>query len=169
VRRLPLALALSALALLPAAAAGAAKPPVCSADVIQQRLIDRGTLTHQDVAFGEVVDLVRCGDITADGHADALFTVASGGTAGDVRFGVLRGHADGSAGKLLLYRHGYNIGIARRNRQAFEVLQPHYAQGDANCCPSSFRLQRYRWTGSRFKAVGRAKRLETAPRRFYRP
>jgi hypothetical protein len=65
---------------------------------------------------------VRCGDITADGHADALFTVASGATA-----------------------------------------------GDANCCPSSFRVQRYRWTGKRFKTVGRAQRLKRAPRRFYRP
>jgi hypothetical protein len=168
VPRLPiLVLAFAALTLLPATAA--ARPPVCSAGVIQQRLIDRGTLTQEDVAGGEVVDLVRCGDITADGHADALFTVASGGTAGDTRFGVVRGRPDGSAGPLVLYRQGYNIGIARRRRRAFEVLQPHYAAGDANCCPSSFRLRRYRWTGSRFKAVGRARRLEHAPRRFYRP
>ena len=165
--RLILALALATVALLPTTAA--ARPAVCSAGVIQQRLIDRGTLTQEDVAGGEVVDLVRCGDITADGHADALFTVASGGTAGDTRFGVMRGRADGSAGPLILYRQGYNLGIARRSSRSFEVLQPHYAAGDANCCPSSFRVRRYRWNGTRFKAVGRPQRLKHAPRRFYRP
>lgn len=162
-------LSLLALAALPSAAAAADRPAVCSAAAIQQRLIDRGVLTEEDVGFGEVVDLVRCGDITADGHADALFTVASGGTAGDTRFGVIHGRADGSPGALLLYRHGYDIGIARRSSRAFEVLQPIYRVGDANCCPSAFRLQRYRWNGSRFKTVGRAKRLRHAPRRFYRP
>ena len=159
-------LALTALALLPSPAA--AKPQVCDADVIQQALIDAGKLTAEDVGFGMVVALVRCGDVTDDGDADALFTVASGGTAGDTHFGVLRGDADGSPGALALYRDGYKIGIARRNRRSFAVLQPHYAKDDANCCPSSFRLRRYTWTGSRFKA-GKAHKRKTPPRRFYRP
>jgi hypothetical protein len=166
VTRLALALALAALALVPSTAV--ARPPVCEADVIQQALIDAGKLTQEDVENGEVVDLVRCGDVTADGAADALFTVASGGTAGDTRFGVLRGRADGSPRALALYRQGYKIGIARRNRRSFEVLQPHYDRDDPNCCPSSFRLRRYTWTGTRFKA-GKARKLKSAPRRFYRP
>jgi hypothetical protein len=165
VPRLALAIALAALALLPATAA--AKPAVCSAKVIQQKLIDEGKLTEEDVGFGMVVDLVRCGDVTADDAIDAVFTVASGGTAGDTRFGVLRGTEDGSAGELALYREGYKIGIARRGRRSFEVIQPRYAKNDANCCPSSFRLRRYTWTGSRFKA-GKARKRKTAPRRFYR-
>ncbi len=146
--------------------AAAAKPPVCSASVIQQGLIDRGKLTAEGVGFGEAVDLVRCGDVTGDGASDALFTVASGGTAGDTRFGVLRGRSDGSPGALVLYRQGYKVGVARRNRRAFEVLQPHYRSGDANCCPSSFRMRRYTWTGRHFRAGG-AKRLKTPPPRFY--
>jgi len=159
-------IALAALALLPSAAA--AKPQVCNADVIQQALIDAGKMTAEDVGFGMVVDLVRCGDITADGDSDALFTVASGGTAGDTHFGVLRGDADGSPGALALYRDGYKIGIARRNRRSFAVIQPHYAKNEANCCPSSYRLRRYTWTGSRFKA-GNLHKRKTPPRRFYRP
>src|SRR5215203_6470766 len=108
--RLALALSiLSILALVPATAA--AKPQVCAADVIQQALIDAGKLTAEDVGFGTVVDLVRCGDVTADGATDALLTVASGGTAGDTHFGVLRGAADGSPSALALYRDGYKIGI----------------------------------------------------------
>ena len=161
-----LILAIAVLALLPSAAA--AKPQVCDPEVVQQALIDAGKLSAEDVGFGMVVDLVRCGDVTADGDTDALFTVASGGTAGDVRFGVLRGGADGSPGALALYREGYKVGVARRNRRSFDVLQPHYAKNDANCCPSSFRLRRYTWTGSRFKA-GPVKKRKTAPRRFYRP
>ena len=163
--KLALVLAPAALALLPATAA--AKPQVCDPDVIQQALIDAGKLTAEDVGFGMVVDLVRCGDVTADGDTDALFTVASGGTAGDTHFGVLRGKADGSPGALALYREGYKVGIARRNRRSFAVLQPHYAKNDANCCPSSYRLRRYTWTGSRFKA-GQVKKRKTPPRRFYR-
>ena len=164
--RLALALAAAALALLPATAT--AKPQVCDADVIQQALIDAGKMTAEDVGFGMVVDLVRCGDVTADGDTDAVFTVASGGTAGDTHFGVLRGDADGSPGALALYRDGYKIGIARRNRRSFAVLQPHYAENEANCCPSSYRLRRYTWTGSRFKA-GKVRKRKNPPRRFYRP
>jgi hypothetical protein len=166
VTRLALVLALAGLALLPSAAA--AKPRVCQAEVIQQALIDAGKLTEEDVGFGVVVDLVRCGDITADGDADGLFTLASGGTAGDTRFGVFRGSADGSPGALVLWRPGYKVGVARRNRRSFDVLQPHYDADDANCCPSSFRRRRFTWTGSHFKGAKRAKRLKTAPRRFYR-
>jgi hypothetical protein len=165
VPRLALVLALAGLALL--APTAVAKPRVCSAKVIQQALIDAGRLTEEGVGFGEVVDLVRCGDITDDGATDALFTVASGGTAGDTRFGVLRGGSNGSPAGLVLYRQGYHVGVARRNRRSFEVLQPHYSEGNANCCPSSFRKRRYTWTGSHFKA-GRAKRLKHAPERFYR-
>jgi hypothetical protein len=165
VTRLALALALAALALLPSAAA--AKPRVCQADVIQQALIDAGKLTAEDVGFGVVVDLVRCGDVTNDGGTDALFTLASGGTAGDTHFGVLLGDADGAPGALALYRQGYKIGVARRNRRSFDVLQPHYESDDANCCPSSFRQRRFTWTGSHFRR-GKVKKLKTAPRRFYR-
>lgn len=164
--RSALLLALAVLALLPSAAA--AKPQVCDPEVIQQALIDAGKLTAEEVGFGMKVDLVRCGDVTADGDTDALFTVASGGTAGDVRFGVLRGGADGSPGALALYREGYKVGVARRNRSSFAVLQPHYAKNDANCCPRSYRLRRYTWTGSRFKA-GKVHKRKTPPRRFYRP
>jgi hypothetical protein len=166
--RLALAVALAGLALLPATAA--AKPPVCDPAVLQQALIDAGKLTAEDVGFGEVVDLVRCGDVTNDGATDAVFTLASGGTAGDTRFGVWRGGADGSPAELVLYRRAYSVGIVRRNRRSFATIQPHYASGDANCCPSSFRVRRFTWTGTHF-ARGKARKLETRtpPRRFYRP
>ena len=162
-----LALALAVLAVLPAGATAAAKPPVCDREVVQQALISAGKLTEEGIGFGEGVDLVRCGDVTDDGDKDALFTVASGGTAGDTHFGVLRGREDGSPGKLELYRSGYKIGVARRDRRSFEVLQPYYDSDDANCCPSSYRLRRFAWTGDHF-VRGKARKRKTAPRRFYR-
>lgn len=140
----------------------------CSASVIQQALVSAGTLSQDDIDNGVVVNLVRCGDMTADGVSDALFTLTSGGTAGDTRFGVLKGNADGTLGARILFKQGYKIGIARHSRRSFDVLQPHYAAADPNCCPSSFRQTRYTWNGSHFKA-GKAKKLKTAPARFYRP
>ena len=160
--------ALMVLAPLALPAGAAAKPPMCATDAVQQRLIDLGKLTPEGIELGEVVDLVRCGDVTKDGDTDAVFTIASGGTAGDVRFGVLRGSSDGSAPELVLFKQGYKIGIARRNRRSFEVIQPHYKAGEPNCCPSSFRKRRYTWRGDHFKA-GKAKKRKHVPPRFFTP
>lgn len=161
---LPLVAAVAVL--LPAQAA--AKPPLCTKPVITQKLIDLGKLGPDDGELGVVVDLVRCGDVTNDGTTDAIFTIASGGTAGDTRFGVLRGNADGSS-DLVLFRQGYKLGIARHNRRSFDVIQPHYKANEPNCCPSSFRIRRYAWAGDHFKKVGKTKKRKHAPRRFYRP
>jgi hypothetical protein len=145
-----------------------ARAQACSASVVQQALLATGKLTQADIDGGEVVNLVRCGDITADGVSDALFTITSGGTAGDTRFGVLKGNADGTLGARILFKQGYKVGIARHNRSSFDVMQPYYAAADPNCCPSSFRQTRYTWNGTHFKA-GKAKKLKHAPARFYKP
>jgi len=69
----------------------------------------------------------------------------------------------------VLWRSGYKLGISRRTKRAFEIIQPHYKAGEPNCCPSSFRIRRYTWTGHHFKAAHKVKARKTAPRRFYRP
>jgi hypothetical protein len=164
--RTPLTLAavLAGLILLPAGPASAA---ACDTTV-QDHLLASGLLTQEDVDNGVVVSLVRCGDVTGDGGADAVYTLNGGGTAGATRFGVLRGNADGTLGKRILNKQGYKIGIARHNSKSFDVMQPHYRATDPNCCPSSFRQTRYTWNGKTFKA-GKAKKLKKAPARFYRP
>jgi hypothetical protein len=146
-----------------APAAQAQPPSLCSASVIEQTLVGAGRSSADE---GADVNLIRCGDLTNDGAPDVLFTIASGGTAGDTHFGVIQGGADG-AGEVALYRSGYKLGVARRNGTSFDVLQPHYRANDPNCCPSSFRQTRYTWTGTRFKR-GATKKLKTAPARFYR-
>jgi hypothetical protein len=165
VPRLAFLIALIALALLPASAA--AKPAVCNPTVIQDALIASGKLTEEAIGFGQKVDLVRCHDVTNDDKIDAVFTVASGGTAGDTRFGVLLGREDGSSGKLELYRAGYKVGVSVRTRHSFETIQPHYRAHDPNCCPSSFRIRRFTWTGDHFKR-GKARKVKHAPKRFYK-
>jgi hypothetical protein len=164
--RILLTLATALTLLVPASHASAQEG--CSVEAVQQALLASGKLTQEDIDNGVVVSLVRCGDITGDRITDALFTLASGGTAGDTRFGVLQGDANGILGKRLLFKQGYKVGIARHNSRSFDVLQPHYAADDPNCCPSSFRQTRYTWDGSHFKA-GKAKKLKKAPARFYRP
>jgi hypothetical protein len=164
---LKLAAALAGLTLLiPATQASAQEG--CSVEAVQQALMAAGKLTQEDVDNGVMPGLVRCGDVTADGVTDAVFTLTSGGTAGDTRFGVLQGGANGILGKRILFKQGYKVGIARHNNRSFDVMQPYYDSDDANCCPSSFRQTRYTWNGTRFKA-GKAKKLKKAPARFYRP
>ena len=158
---LPVAAGLAALAV--AVPTADAKPRICGRAVIEHSLIAAGKLTVTDVKMNMGVDLIRCGDVTGDGVADAVFTIASGGTAGDIRFGVVKG----TDGAVLLIKPGYKVGIARHDSRSFDILQPHYDSDDPNCCPSSFRKTRYSWTGSRFTA-GPATKLKNAPRRFYR-
>ena len=144
--------------------AHAQPPSVCTASVIEQTLIGAGHRSANESGDGGI-SLIRCGDLTADGAPDVLFTIASGGTAGDTHFGVIQAGADG-AGEVVLYRSGYKIGVARRNSSSFDVLQPHYRANDPNCCPSSFRQTRYTWTGTGFKR-GKTTKRKTAPARFY--
>jgi hypothetical protein len=162
-----LAAALAGLVVLVPATTASAQEG-CSVEAVQQALMAAGQLTQEDIDGGFAVSVVRCGDITDDGVTDALFTLASGGTAGDIRFGVLQGGPNNILGKRILFKQAYKVGVARHNSRSFDVIQPHYDSDDANCCPSSFRQTRYTWNGSHFKA-GKAKKLRKAPARFYRP
>jgi hypothetical protein len=140
------------------------RPAVCRTATIAAGLVDRGKLTMQDIELGRAVTTVRCRDLTGDGQRDALFAIASGGTAGNTNFGIIIGRAGGAPGRLALYRDGYKVGVAVTAGEP-EVLQPIYRRNDANCCPSSFEIRRYRWTGERFTRRSRH-RTTTAPKRF---
>ena len=165
--RTPLTLAavFAALTLLPATQASAAD---CTAETAQNFLLASDALTQEEIDNDVLVNLVRCGDVTGDGASDVVYTLTSGGTAGDTQFGVIKGNADGTLSGQILRKKGYGVGIARHNAKSFDVMQPYFKSTDANCCPSSFRQTRYTWNGTKFKA-GKAKKLKKAPRRFYRP
>jgi hypothetical protein len=145
---------LAAALLVPSTAS--AEPALCSKAGVKAALRSAGEL------HGLTVSQVRCGDVTADGVADATYALNSGGTAGNTRFGVVRG---GDTPKVVKAAEGYKVGVARRSRRSFEVLQPVYRAEDPNCCPSSFAVTRYRWNGKRFRAAG-TRQLDHAPKRF---
>ena len=67
--------AVAALATLPLLlpATASAKPGVCQRTTIQAVLVQEDRLTPEGVANGRKVSLVRCGDVTDDGNAEALF------------------------------------------------------------------------------------------------
>ena len=144
-------LAVAALLLLPGSAA--AKPDVCTKRSIKATLLAAG----EDPMAG--IGKVDCGDVTADGRKDAVFTVLSGGTAGAVRFGVIRRGIG-----LVLYEDGYKVGVDRVGRRRFDVQQPIYRKADPNCCPSAFRVTPYRYKRGRFVAGDSTRSDEPDPR-----
>ena len=96
-------------------------------------------------------DLI-CFDFTRDGRIDLAVTVASGGTAGDVGWIVLRRTATGGW-RLALARGGYKVGLFRLGSD-LASSQPVYAKTDPNCCPSrGYDHERWHWNGSRFVKI----------------
>jgi hypothetical protein len=154
------ALPLIALTLLIPATAEA-KPRSCRAKVIREALVASGK--NVDAGFGTV----KCADVTNDGAKDGVFTTLSGGTAGATHFGVYTGRSSTSGDPFFaIYRRGYKVGVDPVDSQRFDVQQPHYKDGDPNCCPSAFDVTPYRWNGSAFKA-GKSTRHKTPAKRFF--
>jgi hypothetical protein len=97
------------------------------------------------------VDEVICFDFTRDGHPDLAFTVASGGTAGDIGWIVLVRRASGW--RLAHSQGGYKLGLARKGGDLVST-QPIYRTNDPNCCPTGgFDHERWHWNGSRFVRI----------------
>ncbi len=144
------------LLLLVFPASAGAKPPYCTKTAVQEIRVASGKPKLAGV------NTVLCGDVTNDGVKDAIYTVLSGGTAGPVRFGVIRG---GSKVAITFERSGYKVTIDRVNDHRFDVQQPYYASDDPNCCPSAFDVFPYRWNGATFTR-GRPTRFKHFQKRF---
>lgn len=144
---------LAAFAALTAAPAHAAKPTCGPA--LAKRAVSATSLRMKLLGDSPVrvapssVDRVLCHDFTRDGRADLAFTIASGGTAGDIGFAVLRARPTGGW-RVALARSGYKLGLFRLGNDPVSS-QPIYRKNDPNCCPTGgFDHTRYRWTGTRF-------------------
>lgn len=97
------------------------------------------------------IDETICFDFTGNGRTDVALSVASGGTAGDVGWLILRRTASGW--RLAIGHNGYKLGIFRIARD-LATSQPIYRKDDPNCCPSGgFAHQRWHWNGTRFVVV----------------
>ncbi len=144
------------LLLLAFPATADAKPAYCTKTAVQEIRVASGKPKLAGV------NTVLCADVTNDGVRDAIYTVLSGGTAGPVRFGVIRG---GSEVSITMERTGYKVTIDRVNDHRFDVQQPFYAADDPNCCPSAFDVIPFRWNGQTFRR-GRPTRYQHFQKRF---
>ena len=157
---LALAAALGALTTAPAHAA----KPACSL-AAAKRAVAVSNLRMKLLGDSPVrieprsVDRVLCLDFTRDGRTDLAFTIASGGTAGDVGLAVLRATRTGGW-RVALARSGYKLGLFRLGGDLVGS-QPIYRKNDPNCCPTGgFDHTRYHWNGKRF-AVARSWRTRS--------
>lgn len=139
----------SAHAAKPTCTVAAAKRAVAAANLRMKLLGD------SPVRVGaSSVDRVLCHDFTRDGRLDLAVTIASGGTAGDIGFAVLRATPTGGW-RVALARSGYKLGLFRLGGDVVSS-QPIYRKNDPNCCPTGgFDHLRYHWNGKHF-AVARS-------------
>lgn len=100
------------------------------------------------------VSTAICFDFTGDGRRDIAFSVFSGGTAGDIAWGVLVGTGD--VGMIVAVTGGgYKLAL-RRSGRAVVVTQPVYKADDPNCCPTGgFDHVARRWNGKTFAVARR--------------
>ena len=140
---------------LAAVAAGSAAPARAAAcTTVQARAAVASAKPHvPSLAGGTVpvapasIDQVLCFDLTRDGRMDLAFTVASGGTAGDIAWVALVRTASGW--RTAHAQGGYKIGLFRVGGDLVDS-QPIYRKNDPNCCPTGgFEHRRWHWNGSR--------------------
>ncbi|MCW5852593.1 MAG: hypothetical protein KIT87_21150 [Anaerolineae bacterium] len=93
-----------------------------------------------------VTSKVLYGDISGDGREEAVISLYSGGTAGDVGLLIYR-EIDGQP-VLMTGLPGYKVGATIANGE-LRVSQPLYGANDANCCPSGVEETAYRLQGDR--------------------
>src|SRR4051812_47188094 len=97
------------------------------------------------VRYGGGVDRVLCPDLDGDGVRDMAFSIASGGTAGDMWWVALR--RVGGRWQVVKIGNGYKLGVAVHGGDV-DVLQPVYRKNDPNCCPTGgVDHVRWRWNG----------------------
>ena len=99
---------------------------------------------------GEVtVDRVEFHDLTGDGIEEAVVTVESGGTLGDLGAGVFA-LIDGQPEFVQFIATAGRIEVRLDLVVAIEGV---WAAGDPQCCPSQLRETSYQWDGARFVAI----------------
>jgi hypothetical protein len=103
------------------------------------------------VGGGEVsAERVVYEDLTGDGVEEALAIVESGGTQGDIGFGVYSVDENNVATLAFFEQARGRVEVRVGVIVAIEGV---FAAGDAECCPSQLREVTYRWDGSGFSQV----------------
>lgn len=158
---------LAMTAALAATAAVAGSIPVQSAQSADAQKVFRTALLIDGKVSDEVKQLLQSGgfiqpkmefaDFTGEGKADAVISVSSGGTAGNVAAYVL---SAGSGSKLqVVYatERNYQIVAAARDNRLV-LMRPKFAPGDAPCCPAKLETRELAWNAKK-KAFRTASRV----------
>jgi hypothetical protein len=118
------------------------QPNIRDVDLTQEAEVQRLVAEN----FGEVVDgSIIYADLTRDGAEEAIVPVSSGGSAGNVAYAVY-GYRDGML-TVLLSKDGLRNVVLTVEDERLVERTPEFQPGDANCCPSQFRIRRYVWDG----------------------
>ena len=121
VKLLVVATALAALTAAPAHAAKPACGPAAAKRAVAAANLRMKLLGDSPVRVDPAsVDQVLCHDFTRDGRLDLAVTIASGGTAGDIGFAVLRATPTGNW-RVALARSGYKLGLFRLGGDIVEL------------------------------------------------
>jgi hypothetical protein len=91
-------------------------------------------------------------DMSGDGQEEAIISVFSGGTAGNL--GLLIYGAANNAPALTASLPGYKIGGVA-DGDALKVIEPIYQGWEPNCCPSGFFVTRYRLQNNKLAQLSR--------------
>jgi hypothetical protein len=109
-----------------------------------------------------LLDEVAYGDLDGDGAEEAVLSIFSGGTGGNLGFLLFR---EGSpAPKLVLVESGYKMGVEIDGRNLV-IVQPEYVGFEANCCPSAITRAVARLQGDRLVTIAK----ETEPNDVQEP
>jgi hypothetical protein len=104
---------------------------------------------------GEVLpERVIYTDMTGDGVDEAVVIVESGGTMGDLGVAIFEVR-DGRAGVMQFIHAGGRIDVrfADVGLGILVALEPVYAAGDPQCCPSQLQETVYQWDGEQFAVI----------------
>jgi len=89
-------------------------------------------------------------DLTGDGVEEAVAIVESGGTQGDIGFGIFTVD-ENEVASLSFFEQAR--GRVEVRVGVIVTTEGVFAPGDAECCPSQLREVSYRWEGSGFAQV----------------
>jgi hypothetical protein len=122
---------------------------LCTAATAHAQVLAQARLQPiaQVIRYSGGVDRVLCNDLDRDGVGDMAFSVASGGTAGDMWWVALR--RVGARWQVVKVGQGYKLGVSQHGSD-IDVRQPAFRANDPNCCPTGGTDHvRWRWNGAR--------------------
>jgi hypothetical protein len=98
-----------------------------------------------------------------------VFGTGVGGSGDPLEAGVFRRTRGGKWALALFVDNGRGggglVGIRPHGRD-IQVSLPRYKSADPHCCPSSWAIRTYHWTGTRFRITHKS-RVKNVPRSFY--